>query len=33
LMESNFLHSLFILDINPPLGVRLVKIFSQSVCS
>jgi hypothetical protein len=31
-LESNFLSSLCILDISPPLDVGLVKIFSQSVC-
>ena len=30
-LESNFLNSLYILDISPLLGVELVKIFSQSV--
>ena len=30
-LESNFLSSLYILDINPQLDVGLVKIFSQSV--
>ena len=31
LLESNFLSSLYILDISPLLDVGLVKIFSQSV--
>jgi hypothetical protein len=30
-MESNFLSSLYILDINPLSDIGLVKIFSQSV--
>jgi hypothetical protein len=30
--KSNFLNSLYMLDIKPLLDVRLVKIFSQSVC-
>jgi hypothetical protein len=30
-LESNFLSSLYLLDISPQLDVRLVKIFFQSV--
>jgi hypothetical protein len=32
ILESNFLSSVYILDISPLLDLGLVKIFSQSVC-